>query len=45
MDANCTSGMDSHENTVSALVSLPLSRIRPFEYSLRRRPHDARQRL
>ncbi|MEM6483377.1 MAG: ParB family protein [Pseudomonadota bacterium] len=45
MDANCTSGMDSHDNTVSALVSLAISRIRPFEYSPRRRPHEARLRL
>ena len=45
MDANCTSGKDSHENTVSALVSLAISRIRPFEHSPRRRPHEARLRL
>lgn len=45
MDANCTSGKDSHENLVSALVSLAISRIRPFEHSPRRRPHEARLRL
>ena len=45
MDANCTSGKDSHENTVSELVSLAINRIRPFEHSPRRRPHEARLRL
>jgi hypothetical protein len=45
MDANCTSGMDSHENTVIALISLSINRIRPFEPSLRGRSHEACQRL
>ena len=45
MDANCTSGMDSHENTVISQISLAISRIRPFEHSPRRRPNEARLRL
>jgi len=45
MDANCTPGMDSHENTVIELTSLSINRIRAFEHSLRRQPHEARQRL
>ena len=45
MDANCTSGMESHEKTDRSLIRLPISCIRPFEKSPRREPNTAHLRL